>query len=240
MIQLKKKRETIKTIPVEVPKKRPAEKIEEKPTKKEKIIGKKKLTWAPDDKLHRYHTYTKEVEIEVKTSTNAYQLEKNLEKKLIQERKESIKNKLSQMQPTTQWISPQFNGFDIDRGFESDELHVQDKRCSQEEPKYYLNHLIPDTPSSPIIIIPDEKEDILQTLTQNPHMLSQLLGMIQPQKNDSFMNTNSYHPPPPHMNDYLINNDVQPNNQKSKSIRCKFYNTNVGCRNGSNCPFYHG
>lgn len=272
------KRETIKQIPVEQTsksnqvkepsqdKKRPLEvnpiiKTEEKPLKKQL---KKKLTWAPEEKLHRYHTYTTEIEIEVKNSRNAYENERNNEKRLLQERKDQLKYKLSHMIPTTQWITPQFSGFDIDRGYESEEVHIQDKRCLQEEPKYFLSHQIPESPSSPPPEIAEEDQgNILHKLTQNPHLLSQLLGMIQTpqvQQQPTYQTQNSYQIPttyPPYQSTYLptpsiqqtipyINTVMSPpqltdlNSQKSKTVKCKFFNTNVGCRNGNNCPFYHG
>lgn len=248
------------------------EKIEENPPKKPL---KKKVTWAPEEKLHKYHTYTTEIEIEVKNSRNAYEIEKNNEKRVLQERKDQLKYKLSHMIPTTQWITPQFNGFDIERGYESEEIHIQDKRCLQVEPKYFLSHQIPDSPlSPPPEIIGDEQSDILQTLTENPHLLSQLLGMIQqpqqpqqtqqtqipyqtiPYSSQPLYETNPYStnlytspnpyssiiqsPPPPLSTSFINISLPNQNVDQKQKLKCRFYNTNVGCRNGNNCPFYHG
>jgi hypothetical protein len=175
-----KKKEVAPPVEEKHPKKREIEKIStEDPvdTQPKKIKTKKKLTWAPEDKLCQIKEYIVEVTIPlVHAGSNASKMDREYEKNVRTKERDGKMNKFASMAAQAPWITPAENGWEISRGYDSNEVHIQDKRSSSIEPSIYQSKYgIPESPGSP-----SGEGDILSSLVSNPDLLTQLLSSIQP------------------------------------------------------------
>eukprot|EP01080_Neovahlkampfia_damariscottae_P001688 gene1688-457_t len=165
---------------------------EEKENKKKRKFKQKKVTWAPQ--LCHVKLYEVETQEKVPTKQNSYQQEYLSEKKMFEQKRIEHEKRLENMKETTPWVSLNALIFDNSfiRGSDSEEKLIQEnRRLTDTMIQYQKDSEIPNTPTSPIsssneLSSSKGDENILQTLTSDPNLLTQLLGMLQqPTTNES-------------------------------------------------------
>jgi hypothetical protein len=147
---------------------------------KKRKLKQKRVTWNPE--LCQIKLYEVEV-MQPVPNKNSYQQEYLSEKKMFEDRRFEHEKKLENMHATVDWGELKEYNFGVVKGTNSEEKNVQENRkLIHSMVSYQFDHEIPDSPVSPIStnsLVGNENQNILQTLTQDPNLLTQLLGLLQ-------------------------------------------------------------
>jgi hypothetical protein len=170
--------------------------MEESVNKKKRKLSQKRVTWNPE--LCQIKLYEVDV-MQPVPNKNSYQQEYLSEKKMFEDRRFEHEKKLENMHATVDWGILKEYDFGNVRGGNSEEKNIQENRkLIHSMVSYQFDNEIPDSPASPLSsssLVGSENQNILQTLTQDPNLLTQLLGLLQqPQVVQSTSSSNTTNP----------------------------------------------